>query len=133
VLSRRLYFFEVNMGNPHAVFFPIEDLSKVLLEVWGPSIEFHSRFINRTNVELVKATGPQSIDVRIWERGTGMTLACGTGACASAVTAIATGRVKSPVSVRLPGGELKIKWKGPGQAVLMEGPAEEVFRGNFFY
>ncbi len=125
-------FFEVNMGNPHAVFFTDEPIEK-----YGAQIETHSRFPQRTNVEFVKVEGPQTIRVRVWERGAGITLACGTGACASAVTSIATGRVQSPVTVKLPGGELLIHWKGlqngegPAVPVYMEGPAEEIFSGRY--
>jgi len=130
VANECLSFFEVSMGNPHAVFFTDEPVEK-----YGAQIETHPRFPERTNVEFVQVEGPQTIRVRVWERGAGITLACGTGACASAVASIATGRVKSPVTVKLPGGILTIHWsmdsngsKGP---VLMEGPAEEVFSGQY--
>jgi diaminopimelate epimerase len=122
---KTLSFFEVSMGNPHAVFFTDEPIEK-----YGAQIETHRRFPERTNVEFVKVEGPQTIRVRVWERGAGITLACGTGACASAVASLVTRRVQSPVTVRLPGGDLLIHWKGQGP-VLMEGPAEEVFSGQY--
>jgi diaminopimelate epimerase len=122
---KKLSFFEVSMGNPHAVFFTDEPIEK-----YGAEIETHSRFPERTNVEFVKVEGPQTIRVRVWERGAGITLACGTGACASAVASLATKRVQSPVTVKLPGGDLLIHWNGQGP-ILMEGPAEEVFSGQY--
>ncbi len=127
--DRALDFIEVNVGNPHAVFFA-ENAAGVPLESLGPEIEHHPRFPKRTNVEFVEIQGPAQAKVRVWERGAGITLACGTGACASGVAAIATGRAKSPVDIHLPGGRLRITWS-PGQPVLMEGPAKEVFRGEF--
>jgi diaminopimelate epimerase len=122
-------FHEVSMGNPHAVIFT-EHADKIPLETLGPQIETHSRFPQRTNVEFVEVTGPSSISVRVWERGAGATLACGTGACAAAVATIALGKAKSPLQVHLPGGVLAIAWE-PGKSVVMEGPAEEVFRGEY--
>ncbi len=129
-----LKFFEVNMGNPHAVFF-VETLEEPLpghsMESLGERIEKHPRFPKRTNVEFVRVEGPNTLRVRVWERGAGITLACGTGACASAVASIATGRVKDRAAVILPGGTLQIAWAGAGKPVLMEGPATEVFQGVF--
>jgi diaminopimelate epimerase len=124
-------FWEVNMGNPHAVIFPDEPVDAYPVEVQGPLVECHERFPKRTNVEYVQVNNKNKITVRVWERGAGITLACGTGACASAVAAIASGRAKSPVKVELPGGELLIEWSGdPRHSVFMTGPAEEVFRGE---
>lgn len=125
-------FFEVSMGNPHAVFF-VDQVAKVALERLGAAVETHPRFPKRTNAEFVEVTGQRSIRVRVWERGAGVTLACGTGACASAVAAIATGRVGSPVAVELPGGVLTISWDGnEKRPVFMEGPAVEIFSGEFY-
>ncbi len=124
-------FYEVGMGNPHAVIFPAGPLAAVPLELWGPRIESHARFPRRTNVEFVAIEGPSRIRVRVWERGAGVTLACGTGACASAVAALATQRVKGAVEVELPGGKLEIRWEGGNAPVFMKGPAREVFRGEF--
>lgn len=127
--GKKFTFFEVSMGNPHAVFF-VDDLSQVDLSGLGPKIENHFRFPKRTNVEFVQVKAQSAIDVKVWERGAGITLACGTGACASAVATLATGRAAGRLSVGLPGGELKISWEGPGQPVLMEGPAAFVFDGE---
>jgi diaminopimelate epimerase len=122
-------FSEVNVGNPHAVFF-VDQVTNFPVEKWGAILENHSRFPNRTNVEFVEVKSPNRIQVRVWERGAGITLACGTGACASAVASLAAGKVQNPVEVQLPGGNLKITWSGPNNPVMMEGPAEEVFRGE---
>jgi diaminopimelate epimerase len=130
ILGQELRFFEVDMGNPHAVIF-VDDVARYPVEQLGPALESHPRFPRRTNVEFVQVSGEHSIRVRVWERGAGLTLACGTGACASAVAALATGRVNGTVRVELPGGALMLRWN-PGESVLMEGPAEEVFRGEFF-
>jgi diaminopimelate epimerase len=131
-------FFEVGMGNPHAVFFfegSEAEFAAYPVERLGPVIETHARFPKRTNVEFVRVIpdakdGP-TIQVRVWERGTGITLACGTGACASAVATLATGRAKGRLNVDLPGGRLRIGWEGEGQPVMMEGPAREVFSGRY--
>ncbi len=130
-LGRLYRFFEVNMGNPHAVFFVEEDLKSLPLEDLGPEIENHSRFPDRTNVEFVQVLDERTLQVRVWERGAGITLACGTGACASAVAALATKRVQGVVTVRLPGGDLRVEWAGGANPVFMEGPALEVFRGEY--
>lgn len=129
--GQSLEFFEVDMGNPHAVVF-VDDVTEVALEDIGPQFEVHSRFPARTNVEFVQVVAPDRIRVRVWERGAGVTLACGTGACAAAVAALGTGRVRGEVKVELPGGVLKIVWPGPAQSVVMAGPAAEVFRGEYW-
>jgi diaminopimelate epimerase len=118
------------MGNPHAVVF-VESAERAEVRRLGPLIEAHPRFAKRTNVEFVERVDAQTLNVRVWERGAGITQACGTGACAAAVTALATGRVRGRVEVSLPGGSLWIRWD-QGGPVLMEGPAEEVFRGEFY-
>jgi diaminopimelate epimerase len=134
ILGKEIRFFEVSMGNPHAVVF-VDDIHLLpfghSIEELGPAIENHLRFPKRTNVEFVQVSGPSSILVRVWERGAGVTLACGTGACASAVAALATHRVQGPVGVQLPGGKLTIDWGGDEQPVIMEGPAQEVFSGRY--
>jgi diaminopimelate epimerase len=128
-------FWEVNMGNPHAVIFvnSADGLDSLELEKLGPLIERHPRFPKKTNVEFVHAQDPHFIRVRVWERGAGITLACGTGACASAVASIESGVAKSPLVVKLPGGDLRLEWDGkttdPGSPVWMIGPAVEVYRG----
>lgn len=118
----------VSMGNPHCVIETGEP-GEVELEALGPAIEHHQLFPNRTNVEFMKVTGPQEVEMRVWERGVGETSACGTGACAVAVAAIRTRGVGSPVTVRLPGGELEIA-VSPEMDVTMTGPAEEVYSGT---
>jgi len=125
-----LDFWEVSMGNPHAVIF-VPKLEDVPLESWGPVIETHSRFEKRTNVEFVEIVSPSKIRVKVWERGAGATLACGTGACASAVAAILSGKTRQALEVELPGGVLQLEWnREPSSPVWMTGPAVEVFSGQ---
>lgn len=126
-----IHFYEVDMGNPHAVIF-VQNFLQLPVEKWGPALETHPRFPKRTNVEFVVVRSSSMIEVKIWERGAGMTLACGTGACAAAVASLATGKTRGPVQVHLPGGKLKIGWEGPETSVLMEGPAQKVFQGTLF-
>jgi diaminopimelate epimerase len=119
----------VNVGNPHAVFF-VDDADTVPLEKLGPVIEHDPLFPERVNVNVASLAGPDHLRLRVWERGAGLTRACGTGACATAVAAIRRGLVQSPVRVTLPGGDLVIAWQ-PGGTILMSGPATEAFRGTF--
>lgn len=121
----------VSMGNPHAVTF-VEPgvLDGYPLERIGPQVENHPLFPQRTNFEVCEVLGADRMRVRVWERGAGITLACGTGACASVVVAAMAGRVQPPVRVELPGGELTIGWT-PDGSVLMTGPAEYVFTGSY--
>lgn len=121
----------VSMGNPHAVTF-VEPgtLDGYPLETIGPRVERHPLFPQRTNFEVCEILAPDHMRVRVWERGAGPTLACGTGACASTVAAAMAGKVQPPVRVQLPGGDLTIGWPGEG-SVLMTGPAEYVFTGSF--
>jgi diaminopimelate epimerase len=120
----------VSMGNPHAVVF-VEDPDRAPVERWGPLIENHSAFPNRTNVEFVTLLGRDRIRQRTWERGVGETLACGSGACAVAVVSMLRGAVDDEVCIELRGGELEISWKGDSAPVIMTGPAAEVFSGEF--
>lgn len=119
----------VNVGNPHAVFF-VEDADAVDLATLGPEIENDPLFPERVNVNVASLLGDSHIKLRVWERGAGLTRACGTGACASAVAAIRKGLVLSPVTVSLPGGDLTIEW-ADGGSIRMTGPATEAFRGTF--
>ena len=119
----------VNVGNPHAVFF-VDDADAVPLETLGPEIENDPLFPERVNVNVASVVGPDHLKLRVWERGAGLTRACGTGACATAVAAIRRGLVHSPVRVSLPGGDLVIDWQ-PGGSILMSGSATEAFRGSF--
>jgi diaminopimelate epimerase len=118
----------VNVGNPHVVFF-VPDCDLVPLAELGPVIEADPLFPARVNVNVASVTGPASLKLRVWERGVGLTQACGTGACATAVAAISSGRVTSPVTVALPGGQLIIRW-ALGEPIYMSGPATHVFRGE---
>ena len=121
------YGFAVNVGNPHVVFF-LDNPDTVDLETYGPSIENDPAFPERINVH-VAAVRDDGIHMRSWERGAGLTLACGTGACATGVAAIATKRATSPVAVHMPGGDLTISWQ-PGGPVRMRGTATHVFEGD---
>jgi diaminopimelate epimerase len=118
----------VNVGNPHVIFF-VDDSDAVDLERLGPQIEHDPLFPDRVNVNVATVEAPDRIRLRVWERGAGLTRACGTGACATAVAAIRSGRVESPVTVALPGGELLIDWT-PGGNISMSGPATHVFTGE---
>ena len=118
----------VSMGNPHAVIIT-DDLEGIELSRFGPLIENHPLFPERTNVEFVQVLNPQEIRMRVWERGVGETLACGTGASASAVVCIKQGMAEQRVTVHLLGGDLVIEWDGDGP-VYMTGPAVAVFEGT---
>ncbi|WP_199799432.1 diaminopimelate epimerase [Porphyrobacter sp. SLTP] len=119
----------VNVGNPHAIFL-VDEADAVPLETLGPVIEHDPLFPERVNVNVASLAGPDHLKLRVWERGAGLTRACGTGACATAVAAIRRGLVASPVRVTLPGGDLVIAWQ-PGGSILMSGPAAESYRGTF--
>jgi diaminopimelate epimerase len=121
----------VSMGNPHIVFF-LDDISKVKLRNYGPTLENHAMFPERTNVSLVQVMPNQELRVKVWERGVGKTLACGTAACASLVTAIALEKITiAKTTVELPGGKLEIEWNEAGR-VLMSGPVAKVFEAELF-
>ena len=121
----------VSMGNPHAVVFmkAWEDLDSFALEKIGPYFENHMRFPKRTNTEFVKVIDRNTVQMRVWERGTGETLACGTGACATVVACVLNGLTEEEVTVKLLGGELKVQWDRENNTVYMAGPAETVFDG----
>jgi diaminopimelate epimerase len=130
-LNTREGFFNVtavSMGNPHAVVF-VRDVQAVELEKVGPLLETNSAFPNRTNVEFAQVISRESIDLRVWERGAGATLACGTGACATAVAAVLNKLTGRRVEVNLPGGRLVVKWDEVTNHVFMTGPTAEVFSG----
>ncbi|HYA31183.1 MAG TPA: diaminopimelate epimerase [Thermodesulfovibrionales bacterium] len=118
----------VSMGNPHAVII-VDNVSEYPVPYYGPLIENHQLFPKMTNVEFVEVLSPAEITMRVWERGVGETMACGTGASASAVAAHLKGLTERDVSVRLAGGALRIEWAGDGH-VYMTGPAVEVFTGE---
>jgi diaminopimelate epimerase len=119
----------LNVGNPHLVFF-VDDLNVVALEELGPKIENDAAFPERINVNVAEFSNDGGISLRTWERGAGLTLACGTGACATAVAAIRSKRAVSPVNVTMPGGSLTIAWQ-QGQPIRMRGTASHVFDGEF--
>lgn len=119
----------VSMGNPHAVIY-VDDVQGMDLEKTGPSFENHERFPNRINTEFAHVLDRNTVEMRVWERGSGETLACGTGACAVAVASILNGYTEDQVTVRLLGGDLKIEWDRETNKVYMTGPAEVVFDGE---
>jgi diaminopimelate epimerase len=118
----------LNVGNPHVVFF-VDDIARIPLDELGPRIEHDPVFPERINVNVAQIQPDGSIKMRTWERGSGLTRACGTGACATAVAAILTKRVQSPVKVSMPGGSLTIAW-APGEQIRMIGGATYVFKGE---
>jgi len=124
-----LEFMSVSMGNPHAVLI-VDDVNSAPVETLGPLLESHSLFPERINVGFMAIKSRQQIDLRVFERGSGETLACGTGACAAMVCGKNSGLLDNEVIVSLPGGQLTISWQGPGEPVWMTGPAEFVVEGE---
>jgi len=118
----------VSMGNPHCVTF-VADVAAIALEVIGPQFEHHSAFPQRINTEFIQVVRPDYLKMRVWERGAGVTLACGTGACAALVAAVLTGRSDRTATVELPGGCLEIEWSSSDR-LYMTGPATPVFTGK---
>jgi len=129
VADETLEISVVSMGNPHAVQV-VGDVDHAPVGVQGPLIENHARFPQRVNAGFMQVVGRQAIRLRVYERGSGETLACGTGACAAAVAGIRRGLLDSPVRVTTRGGDLTIAWAGLGQPVMMTGPAVTVFTGE---
>lgn len=122
-------FSAVSMGNPHAVL-QVTDVDMAPVGVLGSALEHHPSFPRRVNVGFMQVLGRDRIRLRVFERGSGETLACGTGACAAVVAGCIQGLLDTQVTVALPGGDLQIRWDGEGQPVWMTGPAETVFRGT---
>ena len=120
----------VSMGNPHAVLFTDDAPADFALERVGPALERHPLFENRTNVEVVRVRDRSHLEMRVWERGVGETLACGSGACAALVASRLRGAVDDRAEVELPGGTLSIAWDGAGE-VELEGPAVRVFTSEW--
>jgi len=120
----------VSMGNPHAVYFSQRPVADFPLSRLGPKVEQHKIFPNRVNFEVARVISRQLIEARVWERGVGETLACGTGACAIAVIAQLHGYIDNKVDIKLPGGMLGVEWDGAGE-VFLSGPAEMVFTGEW--
>ncbi len=120
----------VSMGNPHCITYVDEITDDWVLRV-GPQVERHAAFPRRTNAEFVRVNRPNDVTVRVWERGSGETLACGTGACAVAVAGVLTGRTQRQIVAHLPGGDLQLHWSEKDNHVYMTGPAVEVFSGEW--
>jgi len=118
----------VSMGNPHCITF-VEDVAAISLEAIGPKFEHHSAFPQRINTEFVEVVRRDYVKMRVWERGAGITLACGTGACATLVAGVLTGKCDRTATVELPGGPLLIEWSD-NERLYMTGPAEKVFAGK---
>lgn len=118
----------VSMGNPHCITF-VEDVSAIALETVGPQFEHHQAFPQRTNTEFIQVIRRDYVKMRVWERGAGVTLACGTGACAAVVAGVLTGKCDRTTAVELPGGVLEIEWSEVSGRIYMTGPAQRVFTG----
>jgi len=129
VRGRRYEITAVSMGNPHCVLF-VEDVERLRVAEIGPEIERHSLFPRRTNVEFAQIVGEGEMKMRVWERGAGETLACGTGAAAVLVAAVLNGLSPRKATVHLPGGDLQVSWNQEDNHVFIEGPAAEVFTGE---
>lgn len=120
----------VSMGNPHAIVF-MDDVANLEIEKIGPYFENHAVFPNRTNTEFVEIVNRNRVNMRVWERGTGETLACGTGCCATVVACVLNGLTDTTVTVKVLGGEILIEWDREANLVYMTGPATTVFEGEF--
>jgi diaminopimelate epimerase len=118
----------VSMGNPHCITF-VPDVTAIALEQIGPQFEHHPAFPQRTNTEFIEVVRPDFLKMRVWERGAGATLACGTGACAALVAGVLTGKCANAATIELPGGPLYIEWSETEQTLWMTGPAQKVFAG----
>lgn len=127
--SETITIFAVSMGNPHAVTV-VDNTEQAKVEILGPQIESHIDFPQRVNAGFMQVLNSHEIKLRVYERGSGETLSCGTGACAAAVSGIALGLLQSPVLVNTRGGKLSIAWAGEATPVMMTGPAEFVFEGQ---
>ncbi|MCX5750106.1 MAG: diaminopimelate epimerase, partial [Candidatus Saganbacteria bacterium] len=124
-------FYKVSMGNPHAITF-VDNIEKVVdFYKVGPKVEVDPHFPSGTNVEFVKVNNRGDVTVKVWERGAGETLACGTGACAVVAACVLNKLTDRKVLVHLPGGELEIEWESEDNHIVMRGPAEKTFDGNF--
>ena len=119
----------VSIGNPNYVIF-VDDINSVDLPQVGPALEFHSRFPQRCNIEFAQVISPNEIRMRVWERGSGITMACGTGACATLVAAALTGRSQRTATIAMDGGNLNIEWRESDNHIYMSGPATLAFEGD---
>lgn len=129
--GREFKFTAVSMGNPHCIIFSDEDTA-FLAKEYGPSIELDNLFPEKTNVEFVKIVSKDEINVDVWERGCGITLACGTGTCAAVVASVLNGLTNNSVKANLPGGIINIDWDIDNSRIFMTGAAEYVFTGEYF-
>ncbi|BBH19637.1 diaminopimelate epimerase [Paenibacillus baekrokdamisoli] len=127
--GREFHFTAVSMGNPHCVIY-VDDAVNFDLNTWGPKLEVHPLFPRKINVEFVTVRSRDFTDMRVWERGAGPTLACGTGACATVVSSVLNGFTDRTATVSLKGGDLLIEWNEADNHVYMTGPASEVYRGT---
>ena len=130
VEGRQYRVTAVSMGNPHAILY-VDDVADFPLESLGAMFENHPAFPRRVNAHFVQVLGPGEVVMRTWERGSGITQACGTGACAVCVAGVLTGRTGPKLLAHLPGGDLELEWRGAGHPVFMTGPATEVFSGEW--
>lgn len=127
--GREFTFTAVSMGNPHCVIY-VDDAPNFDLATWGPKLEVHPFFPRKINVEFATVTNRQRVEMRVWERGAGPTLACGTGACATLVSSVLNGLTDRAAWIGLKGGDLFIEWSERDNHVYMTGPAEEVYKGS---
>lgn len=127
--GREFRFTAVSMGNPHCVIY-VDDAVQFDLQTWGPKLETHPLFPRKINVEFATVKSRDYVDMRVWERGAGPTLACGTGACATLVSSVLNGLTGRQATVALKGGELMIEWSEQDNHVYMTGPAAEVYKGT---
>lgn len=127
--GRKFDFTAVSMGNPHCIIY-VEDAPNFELEIWGPKLEVHPYFPRKINVEFATVTSRDRVEMRVWERGAGPTLACGTGACATLVSSVLNGLTDRAAWIGLKGGDLFIEWNAQDNHVYMTGPAEAVFEGS---
>ncbi len=128
--ERNLQVTCISMGNPHCITF-VDQLNDEWVHDIGPQVETHAAFPNRVNAEFIQVVSPSEFIMRVWERGSGETMACGTGACAVAVAGVLTGRTERTVLAHLPGGDLQLEWSPETDEVFMTGPATEVFTGQW--
>ncbi|MGI6065122.1 MAG: diaminopimelate epimerase [Bacillota bacterium] len=127
--GEKLYITAVSMGNPHCLLF-VEDIFHAPVKTLGPKLETHNLFPLKTNVEFIQVLNENEVKMRVWERGVGETLACGTGACATVVACVLNGKTRREIIVHLTGGDLHLEWANNNH-VFMTGPAEEVFEGRY--
>jgi diaminopimelate epimerase len=130
VSGQNLLVSAVSMGNPHAIVY-VDDVERFPVETIGPALERHPAFPKRVNAHFVQVLGPGEVRMRTWERGSGITLACGTGACGVCVAGVLTGKTERRLLAHLPGGDLELEWPSAGASVFMTGPATEVFSGTW--